>query len=257
MFSPGAVAVADGSVLLAGPKADVLRAAPAGFARMEFPGAAIVPGLVNAHTHLQIPRFADPAGGTLPIPPSFVDWIFRVIAWRLGATPASFSANFQTAADEALSFGTTAVGEIAGPDLSSYDGCPLRARIFAEGIGFAPHVAPEVLALVGAAIDRLEKISAGEPPRPGGSVPPHAVHRRGKPPSLPRGARRRKGASRLPAPGRVRPGDGVPHGRRRGDRLAPVPRGGEGRLLVPRSRADDPRVPRRDRSFAGRGAAGA
>ena len=53
-FSPGAVAVADGNVLLAGPKADVLRAAPAGFSRMEFPGAAIVPGLVNAHVHLEL-----------------------------------------------------------------------------------------------------------------------------------------------------------------------------------------------------------
>ncbi|MGB5197527.1 MAG: amidohydrolase family protein, partial [Candidatus Deferrimicrobium sp.] len=162
-FAPGALAVADGSVLLAGQKADVLRAAPAGFPRMEFPGAAIMPGLVNAHVHLQIPRFTDDAGAPLPIPPSFVDWILRVIAWRLGAAPASFTENFRSAAAEALSFGTTAVGEIAGTDLSSYDGCPLRARVFAEGIGFAPHVASEILALVAAAIDRLEKISAGNP----------------------------------------------------------------------------------------------
>jgi cytosine/adenosine deaminase-related metal-dependent hydrolase len=160
IFSPGAVAVADGSVLLAGAKADVLRAAPAGFPRMEFTGAAIVPGLVNAHVHLQIPRFTDDAGTPLPIPTSFVDWILRVIAWRLGAAPGSFAEHFRAAAAEALSFGTTTVGEIAGPDLSSYDGCPLRARVFAEGIGFAPHVASEVLALVSAAIDRLEKISA-------------------------------------------------------------------------------------------------
>ncbi|MGZ8447824.1 MAG: amidohydrolase family protein [Candidatus Deferrimicrobiaceae bacterium] len=163
VFSPGAVAVADGSVLLSGPKADVLRAAPAGFPRMEFPGAAIVPGLVNAHVHLQIPRFTDDAGMPLPIPPSFVDWILRVIAWKRGAPPASFAGNFTVAAAEALSFGTTTVGEIAGPDLSSYDGCPLRARVFAEGIGFAPHVASEVLALVGAAIDRLEKFSIENP----------------------------------------------------------------------------------------------
>ena len=142
---------------------------------MEFPGAAIVPGLVNAHVHLQIPRFTDPRGSPLPIPPSFVDWILRVIAWRLGAAPASFAENFRSAAAEALSFGTTTVGEIAGPDLSSYDGCPLRARVFAEGIGFAPHVAPEVLALVGAAIDRLEKISAGNPLVRAG-VSPHTLY---------------------------------------------------------------------------------
>jgi cytosine/adenosine deaminase-related metal-dependent hydrolase len=174
-FVPGAVAVTGGAVLLAGPLADVLRAAPAGFPRMEFPGAAIVPGLVNAHTHLQIPRFADDAGVPFPIPSSFVDWILRVIAWRLGAGPASLAENFRSAAAEALSFGTTAVGEIAGPDLSPYNDCPLRARVFAEGIGFAPDVAPEVLALVGAAIDRLEKISA-ENPLVRAGVSPHTLY---------------------------------------------------------------------------------
>ncbi|OYV95904.1 MAG: hypothetical protein B7Z62_09195 [Deltaproteobacteria bacterium 37-65-8] len=174
-FSPGAVAVADGNVLLAGPKADVLRAAPAGFPRMEFPGEVILPGLVNAHVHLQIPRFTDPAGMPLPIPPSFVDWILRVIAWRLGATQASFAGNLRSAAAEALSFGTTTVGEIAGPDLSAYGGCPLRARVFAEGIGFAPHVANEVLGIVEAAIDRLETTAASNPlVLPG--VSPHTLY---------------------------------------------------------------------------------
>jgi cytosine/adenosine deaminase-related metal-dependent hydrolase len=175
VFAPGALAVADGSVLLAGPRADVLRAAPAGFPRMEHPGAAIVPGLVNAHVHLQIPRFTDDAGMPLPVPPSFVDWILRVIAWRLGSAPDSFAENFRSAASEALSFGTTTVGEIAGPDLSPYDGCPLRARVFAEGIGFAPQVASEVLALVGAAIDRLEKISVENPLVQTG-VSPHTLY---------------------------------------------------------------------------------
>jgi cytosine/adenosine deaminase-related metal-dependent hydrolase len=175
VFTPGALAVADGTVLLAGPKADVLRAAPAGFHRMEFPGAAIVPGLANAHVHLQIPRFTDPAGMPLSIPASFVEWILRVIAWKRGAEPASFAGNFKAATAEALSFGTTTVGEIAGPDLSSYDGCPLRARVFAEGIGFAPHVASEVLALVGAAIDRLEKISVENPLVQVG-VSPHTLY---------------------------------------------------------------------------------
>ena len=175
VFSPGAVAVADGRILLAGPKADVLRAAPAGFPKVEFPGEVILPGLVNAHTHLQIPRFADGAGMPLPIPASFVDWILRVIAWKRGAEPTSLSGNFRSAVAEALSFGTTTVGEIAGPDLPSYDRCPLRARIFAEGIGFAPHVAAEVLDLVGVAIDRLEKISAENPLVQAG-ISPHTLY---------------------------------------------------------------------------------
>ncbi len=195
-FAPGALAVADGSVLLAGPRADVLRAAPAGFSRMEFPGTAIVPGLVNAHVHLQIPRFTDPAGMPLPIPTSFVDWILRVIAWRLGASPASFTENFRSAAAEALSFGTTAVGEIGGPDLSPYDDCPLRARVFAEGIGFIPDVASEVLARVGAAIDRLGMISAGNPLVRAG-VSPHTLYTVGE--SLLRSLADLAAAKRLPA----------------------------------------------------------
>ncbi|MGB7631411.1 MAG: hypothetical protein WBM29_10055 [Candidatus Deferrimicrobium sp.] len=175
VFSPGAVAVAGGTILLAGKKADVLRAAPAGFPRMEFPGAAIVPGMVNAHVHLQIPRFTGAAGTPLSIPPSFVDWILRVIAWKRDAPQASFTGNFRAASAEALSFGATAVGEIAGPDLAAYDSCPLRARVFAEGIGFAPHVAPKVLALVDAAIDRLERISPENPlVQPG--VSPHTLY---------------------------------------------------------------------------------
>jgi len=196
-FTPGALAVADGSVLLAGSKADVLRAAPAGFPRMEFPGAAIVPGLVNAHVHLQIPRFTDGAGMPLAIPPAFVDWILlRTIPWRRSADPVSFQANFSAAAEEALSFGTTTVGEIAGPDLASYDSCPLRARVFAEGIGFAPHVATEVLALVDAAVDRLETAAAGNTLVRAG-VSPHTLYTVGE--GLLRSLADLAAARRLPA----------------------------------------------------------
>jgi cytosine/adenosine deaminase-related metal-dependent hydrolase len=174
-FAPGAVAVENGVVLLAGAKADVLRAAPAAHSLREFPGAAILPGLVNAHTHLQIPRFTDAGGKPLPVPSSFIDWILQVIAWRLSADFSTFSANFSAAAQEALSFGTTSAGEIAGPDLSAYSACPLRARVFTEGIGFAPEEAPTVLAGVAAAVRRLEGVSAGNPLVVPG-VSPHTLY---------------------------------------------------------------------------------
>jgi len=111
----------------------------------------------------------------LPIPSSFIDWILRVIAWKGGAAPATLARNVRAAAAEALSFGTTTVGEIAGPELSSYGGCPLRARVYAEGIGFAPHVSSEVVALVCEAVDRLERISAGNPLVRAG-VSPHTLY---------------------------------------------------------------------------------
>jgi cytosine/adenosine deaminase-related metal-dependent hydrolase len=179
VIAPGAVAVADGNVLLAGPKADVHRAAPAGFTRREFPGAAIVPGLVNAHVHLQIPRFTDSAGNVLPVPSSFTDWILRVIAWKRGSDPSSFAENFGAASREALSFGTTAVGEITGPDIAAYAASPLRARVFAEGIGFAPEAAPEVLAAVADGVRRLDGIAASNPLVSAG-VSPHTLFTAGE-----------------------------------------------------------------------------
>jgi len=104
------------------------------------PREAILPGLVNAHTHLQIPRFADDAGTPLPIPASFVDWILRVIAWKRGR-PRGPSPEISGRPWRVALLRDHYGREIAGPDLSAYDGCPLRARVFAEGIGFAPHVA--------------------------------------------------------------------------------------------------------------------
>jgi cytosine/adenosine deaminase-related metal-dependent hydrolase len=175
VFAPGALAVAEGNVLLAGSRDDVLRAAPAGFAKTEFPGAAILPGLVNAHVHLQIPRFTDPSGKPLPIPASFADWILRVIAWKRGPDIRRFAPDFAAAAREALSFGTTTAGEIAGPDLSAYEACPLRTRVFAEGIGFLPEVAPEILASVKDALARLGDMAASNPLLSRG-VSPHTLY---------------------------------------------------------------------------------
>ena len=162
IFSPGAVAEAGGNVLLAGTRNDVLRAVPAGFTVLEFPGAVILPGLVNAHTHLQIPRLPVPGGGHNRSC-TFVEWILKVIRWKREEDPSSFPACYAAAAKEALSFGTTSVGEIAGPDLSVYAESPLRARVFAEGIGFATEAAPEVLAAVADGVRRLGEIAASNP----------------------------------------------------------------------------------------------
>ena len=167
VLSPGAVAVENGVVVAAGSPADVERETPARFDRVDLPGLAILPGLVNAHTHLSIPRLADrdkpPAPSTLP----FVEWILRVIEWKRNAPPGEFANNVGIASREAVTGGTTSVGEIAGSDVAVYASLPLRARIFVEGIGFHPEVAGTVLAAVEDAVARIEGFS-----RPGGRVSP-------------------------------------------------------------------------------------
>ncbi|HZW37633.1 MAG TPA: amidohydrolase family protein [Candidatus Deferrimicrobiaceae bacterium] len=160
VLSPGAIAVAEGTLVAAGTPRDVERDLPPGFLRREFPGAALLPGLVNAHTHLQIPRLQAPEGAASAASGLFVDWILRVIAWKRAAPPGEFRKNLDAAVSESLACGTTALGEITGPDAAAYDACTLRARVFAEGIGFAPEAADAVMRTVSAVLARLEEAAA-------------------------------------------------------------------------------------------------
>ena len=159
VFSPGAVAVEKGVVVAAGAPDDVERAVPWGIDRVELHGLAILPGLVNAHAHLSIPRLSVregiPVSSSLP----FIDWLLHVIEWRLCAPPGEFAGNVAAAPREAISGGTTTIGEIAGPDIAAYASLPLRARIFAEGIGFHPEVAGTVLRAVEEDVARIASLS--------------------------------------------------------------------------------------------------
>jgi cytosine/adenosine deaminase-related metal-dependent hydrolase len=176
VLSPGAIAVFDGKIAAAGTPRDVERVLPARFRRMEFPGAALLPGLVNAHTHLQIPRLKIPGNDVPPGSSPFVEWLLGVIAWKRKAPPEEFRRNFDAAAAEALSFGTTAMGEICGPDPGVYGNSPLRARVFAEGIGFSSEVAGEFFASVEAVLALLEESAreSGGLVAPG--ISPHTLY---------------------------------------------------------------------------------
>ena len=179
VLSPGAVAVSGGTIVAAGTPRDVERNAPSGLGRKEFPGAILLPGLVNAHTHLQIPRLRVPGEDEAAASPSFVDWILRVIAWKRSAPKEEFRRNFGSAAARSLALGTTTAGEIAGPDVDVYGSCPLRARVFAEGIGFQPEAAHEALAAVEAALSRLEEHAAGLFTTSAPGISPHTLYTAG------------------------------------------------------------------------------
>ncbi len=95
---------------------------------------AIIPGLVNAHTHLEFSDLTAPIGRPgMSLP----DWIGHVVAHRRAATVDSQTAISQ-GLRESLVCGTTALGEIATGDptqiASRYGGSPIAATIFRESI---------------------------------------------------------------------------------------------------------------------------
>jgi cytosine/adenosine deaminase-related metal-dependent hydrolase len=106
--------------------------------------AIIVPGLVNAHTHLEFSRLESPldAAGGLPA------WIRRIVNLRRGRaevsaghSPGDIAAAIRAGCAESAAAGVTAIGEIAtdfGPEvIAAYASAGPRLRVFREAIGLA------------------------------------------------------------------------------------------------------------------------
>jgi aminodeoxyfutalosine deaminase len=90
----------------------------------------ILPGLVNAHVHLQIEPVSAPR--------SFLPWVRAVIAARMASTPAAIDASARAAAAMLLAEGVTAVGEIdsTGRTPKALRGSGLAGRCYQEVTGF-------------------------------------------------------------------------------------------------------------------------
>lgn len=121
--------LAGGCVTIRGERIVAVEPRPTG-AAVDLGDVAILPGLVNAHTHLEFSRCATPLGraGT-PLP----DWIRLVIAARRNAQNDPAAAIAQGLA-EMLGGGTTAVGEIAtsGWTEESLSAAPLDLTAYYE-----------------------------------------------------------------------------------------------------------------------------
>jgi cytosine/adenosine deaminase-related metal-dependent hydrolase len=105
---------------------------------------AILPGLVNAHTHLDLTGLR----GLAPPSSDFTRWLRQVIAHRRSRTREQTRQDVQAGLSECLRFGTTLVGDISG-DGASWDvleGAPLRAVVFRELLGLTQERAQQALA---------------------------------------------------------------------------------------------------------------
>lgn len=139
--------------------------------RVELGDAILLPGLVNAHTHLEFSALAspmDPAGG-LP------GWIKRVVAARRQRheSDATGSAIRRGLAESAAA-GVTLIGEIATTVPShAYDGPGPAVRVFREGLGLRADAVRSLSRLVAADLDRMARsgLAAGVSPHA-----PYSVH---------------------------------------------------------------------------------
>lgn len=96
----------EGTVLDVGPAAEVLPRH--GGAEVVRVGGALLPGLVNAHTHLELSAMRGKVGGGR----GFVGWVESLIAQRPEIAPEEDAEAIEAAVDELVRTGTVAVGEV-------------------------------------------------------------------------------------------------------------------------------------------------
>ncbi len=170
VFSPGGLIISEGRVLFSGDAARARLFAPSDFEKVDLPECVVLPGFVNAHTHLCIPEVGRDRGG------DFVGWILEVMKWRLFATDEEMRKNVRCALEECARSGVTLVGDISYGIPGQYDGLEQRVRSFVEVIGLSrarweetKERAVEVISAMGAGDFRL---------RPG--LSPHGLYTTGR-----------------------------------------------------------------------------
>ena len=126
----GVVCVSGERVAWAGRRAD-LPASHAADDEVDLGDAILLPGLINAHCHLD---YTDMAGQISP-PRSFADWIKSMVSFKAAWTLADFQTSWQRGAAMLLKNGTTTVADIeAIPELipAAWEQTPLRVISFRE-----------------------------------------------------------------------------------------------------------------------------
>ena len=155
----GAIAVEDGEIIAVG-NLDLLTAVCPGEVT-EFPGCVIMPGLVNAHSHLELTHF--PAWkmrhGMDYAPRSFVDWLIQVVKIKRGVTEEDLRHSVREGIRISLESGTTMLGEILSHRglIPLYEESPLAGRLYFEAIGHDPLRCATLLAEV----ERAAALSMG------------------------------------------------------------------------------------------------
>jgi cytosine/adenosine deaminase-related metal-dependent hydrolase len=140
-------------------------------ADLDLGNAAVLPGLVNAHTHLDLTGLR---GRCLPKPGQrFTAWLRKVIDHRRCRSRAEIEGDIRDGIAECIRFGTTLVGDISSQGWSQplLAQSPLRSVVFYELLGLTRPRARQAWTELRA---WLQSLPAAENSRPG--LSPHAPY---------------------------------------------------------------------------------
>jgi cytosine/adenosine deaminase-related metal-dependent hydrolase len=169
VFCSELMALPGGTVTIRGDRITAYEPRGRRAADRDFGNAAIIPGLVNAHTHLDLTGLR----GRCPPTPDFTAWLRGVIAHRRSRTPAQVQEDIRTGLAEAIASGTTLLADISagGQSWDVLVNAPIRSAVFYEMLGLTEARAEQSLA---GARAWLESHPATPNCRPG--LSPHAPY---------------------------------------------------------------------------------
>jgi cytosine/adenosine deaminase-related metal-dependent hydrolase len=159
-----AAPVRDGAVLL-DPSGRILEVGPSssvpvpdGTLHRTFPGAAILPGLVNAHTHLELTGL----DGQVP-DDEFPDWILHLVALKRARSPATVRAAARQGIEESWRGGVTTVADTgdSGAVIEALAELGASGIAYHEVFGPDPMLADECFAAWAARLGELARFAGG------------------------------------------------------------------------------------------------
>lgn len=168
----GAVVIDEGRILAAGPTDDLAVKYP-GAQKEDFPNAALLPGLVNAHTHLDLLHFDGKSASGESL--DFFEWLTSGWEFRKKLTPADRRQSLDDGIRQLLRCGTTCVG-----DAGQYVGAipqaansPMRLVLFPELLTGADMA---ILDGYEGAFSQVDEILACKSARFGAGLAPYAAY---------------------------------------------------------------------------------
>jgi cytosine/adenosine deaminase-related metal-dependent hydrolase len=152
LFPVDAPPISGGCVTIERSRIVAVDASARGQRVIDLGNVAILPGLVNAHTHLEFSDFAQPLGKPGI---GFADWLRLVIDYRRSSPERNVPESVRQGLLESQRGGVAALGEIATSGWSPipFDESPIRATVFGEIINLKDEVIEQKVAEAEAHLD--------------------------------------------------------------------------------------------------------
>ncbi|HMJ25683.1 MAG TPA: amidohydrolase family protein [Pyrinomonadaceae bacterium] len=172
MIGDGAVAIDDSSIVAVGPRTEIVSRFPD--SRMtDFGEAAILPGLINAHSHLELTVMR---GFLEREENDFFAWLRKLTLARLAMTGDDLVVSATCGAIEAARAGVTFLGDAnaaAAQGIKALQALGLRGIVYQESFGPDPRLAMENVAELH---EQISQLRALEDPLVRVGVSPHSPY---------------------------------------------------------------------------------